>query len=113
MDTIEYEEFAKVDLKVGKVISAEKVPKSHSLLKLMVDVGEESPRQILSGISAWYTPEELEGRWIIVCLNLKPRKMMGIESQGMLLAADVDETAVLLKPDEKLDSKLKPGVPIA
>ncbi|MHA1613075.1 MAG: methionine--tRNA ligase subunit beta, partial [Promethearchaeota archaeon] len=100
--TIEYDDFAKVDLRVGKIVTAEKVPKSRALLKLMVDVGEELPRQILSGISAWYTPEELVDTYIIVCLNLKPRKMMGIESYGMLLAADVDETAVLLKPDEKL-----------
>ncbi len=111
--TIEYDDFTKVDLRVGKVVSAEKVPKSRALLKLMVDVGESQPRQILSGISAWYTPEELVDKFIIVCLNLKPRKMMGIESYGMLLAADVDETAVLLKPDEKLLGKLKPGTPIA
>ncbi|MHA1518659.1 MAG: methionine--tRNA ligase subunit beta [Promethearchaeota archaeon] len=111
--TIEYDDFAKVDLRVGKIVTAEKVPKSRALLKLMVDVGEELPRQILSGISAWYTPEELVDTYIIVCLNLKPRKMMGIESYGMLLAADVDETAVLLKPDEKLLGKMKPGTPIA
>ncbi|MHA1620122.1 MAG: hypothetical protein ACTSVZ_12665, partial [Promethearchaeota archaeon] len=76
--TIEYDDFAKVDLRVGKIVTAEKVPKSRALLKLMVDVGEELPRQILSGISAWYTPEELVDTYIIVCLNLKPRKMMGI-----------------------------------
>ena len=113
IDHIEYEDFAKVDLRVGKVVSAEKVPKSRTLLKLIVDVGEAQPRQILSGISAWYTPEDLVDTFIIVCINLKPRKMMGIESHGMLLAADVDETAVLLKPDEKLLSKIKPGTPIA
>lgn len=113
IETIEYDDFAKIDLRVGKVVSAEKVPKSRALLKLMVDVGESQPRQILSGISAWYTPEELVDKFIIVCLNLKPRKMMGIESHGMLLAADVDETAVLLKPDEKLLGKMKPGTPIA
>lgn len=108
-ETIEYDDFAKLDLRVGKVISVEAVPKSRNLLKLLVDTGEENPRQILSGISNWYTPEDLQDKFIIVCVNLKPRKMMGIESQGMLLAADVDETAILLKPDEKMQDKIKPG----
>lgn len=111
-DSIEFQQFEAVDLRVGKIITAEKVPKSKNLLQLQVDIGEEKPRQILSGISAWYSPEELVDRFIIVCTNLKPRKMMGIESQGMLLAADVDGKAVLLKPDEKLQGKIKPGAKI-
>ncbi|MHA1776698.1 MAG: methionine--tRNA ligase subunit beta [Promethearchaeia archaeon] len=111
-NTIEFQEFDAVDLRVGKIVTAEKVPKSKNLLKLQVDIGEEKPRQILSGISAWYKPEELVDLFIIVCTNLKPRKMMGIESQGMLLAADVGGKAILLKPDEKLQDKLKPGAKI-
>ncbi|MHA1602990.1 MAG: methionine--tRNA ligase subunit beta [Promethearchaeota archaeon] len=106
---ISYDDFAKMDLRVGKVLSCEEIPKSRSLYKLMVDVGEEQPRTILSGIKNWYSVEDLVDKFIIVLLNLKPRKMMGIESQGMLLAADVDDAAVLLKTDDTFKEKLKPG----
>ncbi|MCF2138717.1 MAG: methionine--tRNA ligase subunit beta [Candidatus Lokiarchaeota archaeon] len=109
LEIIDYKQFEAVDLRVGKILSAEKVLKSRNLLKLQVDVGEPNPRQILSGIAAWYQPEDLINKLIIVCINLKPRKMMGLESNGMLLAADVNGTAVLLKPDSKLYDKIKPG----
>lgn len=85
---IKYDDFAKLELKTGKVISAESIEESEKLIKLMVDVGEENPRQILAGIKKWYTPEDLIGKTIIVVANLETRKMMGLESQGMLLAAD-------------------------
>lgn len=110
---ISYDDFAKMDIRIGKVLECEEVPKSRSLLKLTVDVGEETPRIIVSGIKSWYTPEEMVNKFIIVLVNLKPRKMMGIESQGMLLAADVDDAAVLLKIDDKFQVKMKPGIPIA
>ncbi|XEO78104.1 hypothetical protein WKT22_03143 [Candidatus Lokiarchaeum ossiferum] len=110
---ISYDDFAKMDIRIGKVLECEEVPKSRSLLKLSVDVGEENPRTIVSGIKNWYKPEEMVNKFILVLINLKSRKMMGIESQGMLLAADVDETAVLLKVDDKFQGKMKPGIPIA
>ncbi len=84
---IDYPEFAKVVLKVAKVLSAERVPKADKLLKLSVDVGEGSPRTIVSGIAEAYSPEPLVGRNVVVVSNLKSRVLRGIESRGMLLTA--------------------------
>ncbi|MGB7957975.1 MAG: methionine--tRNA ligase subunit beta [Minisyncoccia bacterium] len=79
------EEFQKMDLRVGTVVSAERIEGSGKLLKLSVDIGE--PRQILSGIAKSYSPEELVGKQVVIIANLEPRMMMGMESQGMILAA--------------------------
>jgi methionine--tRNA ligase beta chain len=79
------DEFQKMDLRVGKVMSAERVEGSEKLLKLSVDIGE--PRQILSGIAKTYAPEDLIGRMVVIIANLDARMMMGMESQGMILAA--------------------------
>ncbi|HLL54716.1 MAG TPA: methionine--tRNA ligase subunit beta, partial [Myxococcaceae bacterium] len=84
---IDYADFAKVVLKVGKILSAERVPKADKLLKLSVDLGEGSPRTIVSGIAEAYAPEQLTGRNVVVVANLKPRALRGIESRGMLLTA--------------------------
>ncbi|PKN18152.1 MAG: methionine--tRNA ligase [Deltaproteobacteria bacterium HGW-Deltaproteobacteria-6] len=83
---IEYDEFAKADLRVAKILAAEAVPKSNKLVKLRIDIGEE--RTIVAGIGKDYKPEELIGKSIIVVANLKPAKLMGVESHGMLLATD-------------------------
>jgi methionyl-tRNA synthetase len=83
------DDFAKVELRVAKVLVAERIPKADKLLRLEVDLGYEQ-RQILSGIAEWYTPEELVGRRIVVITNLAPRKMRGLESHGMLLAASTE-----------------------
>jgi methionyl-tRNA synthetase len=88
---IDITDFAKVELRVGEVLTAERIPKADKLLRLTVDVGEEQPRQILAGIAQYYEPEQLVGRKIAVVANLKPRKMRGFESQGMLLAASVGD----------------------
>jgi methionyl-tRNA synthetase len=88
---ISIDDFAKVDLRVATVLEAERVPKADKLLRLAVDVGEEKPRQILAGIAQHYEPERLIGRKIIVVANLAPRKLRGLESNGMLLAASVGE----------------------
>jgi len=79
------DEFKNVDLRVGKILSAERVEGSEKLLKLQVDIGE--PRQIISGIAKAYAPDELVGKEIVLVANLEPRKIMGMESRGMLLAA--------------------------
>ena len=84
---IEFDDFAKVELKVGKVLAAEKVEKADKLLKLTVDIGEPTPRTIVSGIALAYAPEALVGRNVVVVANLKPRPLRGIESRGMLLTA--------------------------
>ena len=88
---IDITDFTKVELRVGQVLTAARIPKSDKLLLLTVDVGEENPRTILAGIAEYYEPESMVGRKIAVVSNLKPRKMRGHESQGMLLAASVGE----------------------
>ena len=88
---IDITDFTKVELRVGEVLTAERIPKADKLLLLSVDVGEEKPRTILAGIAEHYTPEDMLGKKIAVVANLKPRKMRGHESQGMLLAASVGE----------------------
>ena len=88
---IDITDFAKVELRVGEVRTAERIPKADKLLLITVDIGEEKPRQILAGIAQYYEPENLIGRKIVVVANLKPRKLRGYESQGMLLAASVGD----------------------
>jgi methionyl-tRNA synthetase len=88
---IDIEDFKKIDLRAGQVLAAERVPKSDKLLRLMVDLGEAEPRQILAGIAEYYEPEKLVGRKIVVVANLKPRRLRGLESQGMVLAASIGE----------------------
>jgi methionyl-tRNA synthetase len=87
---ISMEEFAKVDMRVGEVRAAERVPGADKLLKLRVDIGDEE-RQIVAGIAEVYAPQQLVGKKIVVVVNLQPRKIRGIESQGMLVAATVEE----------------------
>jgi methionyl-tRNA synthetase len=87
---IEYDDFAKVELRVAEVLQAERVPKSDKLLKLSVNAGDPEPRQILAGIGQHYAPEQLVGKRVVIVANLKPRKLMGLESQGMVLAASDD-----------------------
>lgn len=88
---ISIDDFVKVELRVGEVKTAERVPKADKLLKLSVDLGEAEPRQILAGIAQYYEPEKMIGRKIVVVANLAPRKLRGLESQGMLLAASLGE----------------------
>ena len=102
------DEFRKVELRVAKIVAAERVPDSEKLVKLQIDIGE--PRQLVAGIGKAYTPEELVGREIVVVANLEPRKLMGLESQGMLLAAHGDDgIPFLLMPDKPVP----PGSAIA
>lgn len=83
------EDFAKVEMRVGEILTAERIPKADKLLRFTIDLGEASPRQILAGIAQYYEPEKLIGRKIVVVSNLQPRKLRGFESQGMVLAASV------------------------
>ena len=85
-----------MDLRVGKVLSAEAVKGSKKLLKLSVDIGEEKPRQVVAGMAEFYRPEEMAGLLVILVTNMKPAKIFGIESRGMILAAG--EQASLLVP---------------
>jgi len=101
---ISIDEFQKVDLRVGLVKSAEKVPGSEKLVRLIVDLGELGERQIIAGLGKWYSPEFFQGKYIIVVANLKPKKMMGLESQGMLLATDTDPPVIAT-----VEKPVKPG----
>lgn len=92
---IDYEKFKEVELKTAKIISAERVEGSEKLIKLSVDLGSET-RQVVAGIGVKYQPEDLLGKNIIIVVNLEPRKLMGLESQGMLLAASNDEEGPVL-----------------
>lgn len=103
---IEFDDFAKVDLRVGKVIACEEVKKSRKLLKLTVEVGKET-RTILSGIKSSYSAEDMVGKNVIIVANLKPRTMCGIESRGMVLAVGEGDDIVLVAPEKKVKSGIR------
>lgn len=106
MNLISIDDFVKVELKIGKVLNAERVEGSNKLIKLAVDIGEV--RQIVAGIGRSYSPDELAGKKIAVVANLQPAKLMGIESQGMLLAAsDSEGTLSILMPDKDIKEGAK------
>src|SRR3989344_1533983 len=99
---ITIEDFGKLEIKIGKILSSERVEGTEKLLRLEVDFGSESgigTRQIVSGIAQFYNPEELVGKLCPFLVNLEPRMLKGIESQGMLVAASVAGNCVLLHPD--------------
>ena len=105
-DEVDIDLFARVKLRTATIVSVEPVPKSKKLYQLQLDVGELGKRQIVSGIAQHYTPEQLVGKQIVIIANLKPAKLMGVESQGMLLAAstDADGNLALLTPDKPIAS---------
>lgn len=96
VQTISLEDFVKVELKVGTILEAEEVEGSEKLIKVKVDLGEEAPRQILAGVKQWYKSEDFIGKQVVVVANLEPRKMAGLKSEGMMLAADSDDGPVFL-----------------
>ncbi|HEY3413429.1 MAG TPA: methionine--tRNA ligase [Armatimonadota bacterium] len=102
IERITIDDFKKVQLKVAKVLTAERIPKADKLLQMTIDVGEDEPRNLVAGIAQHYTPEEMIGRTIIVVANLQPAKIRGIESNGMLLAAEADGRVILLGPQGDL-----------
>lgn len=104
---IDISEFQRIDLRVGKIEKAERIPGTKKLLRLEVNLGSEK-RQLVAGIAEVYTPEELVGKYIVVVANLKPKIIRGYISQGMLLAADVDGKPVLLT----VDKPVPPGTKI-
>ncbi|HOC91311.1 MAG TPA: methionine--tRNA ligase subunit beta [bacterium] len=105
---VDFNDFGKLDLRVARVLEAAPVPKSDKMLRLLVDIGLEQ-RQIVAGIAKHYSPERITGKLIVVVANLEPRKLMGVESNGMLLAAtDADGLRVIT-----LDGDLPPGTRIS
>lgn len=99
MNEISYDDFAKLEIKIGTIIAAEIVPDADRLLKLTVDVGEEAPRQIVSGIKEYFSNIEiLVGKQCPFLINLEPRTIRGLESRGMILAVGTEEVFSLLQP---------------
>ena len=100
---IAIDDFMKVELRVAKILEAEAVPKSKKLIKMKVNAGEAEPRTIVAGIAEAYQPDQLVGRTIVIVANLKPAKLMGIESNGMVLAASPEGgLPTLISVDESL-----------
>jgi len=104
-DKIEFDDFMKVELKMGKVLEAEEVKKSKKLLKLTVDFGEEKPRQIISGIKENYSTDDIKGKTVLFATNLLPRKIMGLDSDGMILGLSTKDEFSVLTADKKGDFK--------
>jgi len=102
--TVDFESFQKIELKVGEILEAVRVDGSDKLLKLQVDLGEESPRQIIAGIGKAYEPETLIEKQLLFIANLEPRMIMGLESQGMILAASDDDGPVVFSPERPVAS---------
>lgn len=109
MPEISYEDFAKLEIRVGTVIAAEKVPDTDKLIKCTIDFGELGERTIVSGIAEWKAPEDLVGLQLPYIVNLAPRVLRGIESQGMLLAASDEGGLALIRPEREVirGTKLK------
>ena len=103
-EELAYKDFKKLDIRIGTVESCEKVDGSDKLYRLMVDCGEDELRQILTSLVDWYTAEELIGKVIPVLVNLKPAKIFGQMSYGMLLAAEVGDECVLLTTDREIEN---------
>jgi len=106
---VSFEEFSKMDLRVGKITKAEPVPQSRNLIKLIIDVGGGELRQAVAGIAQHYSSKDLEGKQVAVIANLQPKRMFGIESNVMILAAEDEKTVSMLLPDRpvKVGSKIR------
>lgn len=100
--TVTIDDFKKIEIKIGEIIEAEKIEGSDRLLKLKVNFGQET-RQIISGITRYYQPEELLNKQVAFATNLEPRSIMGLESQGMILACDSVDGLALLSPNKKVE----------
>jgi methionine--tRNA ligase beta chain len=98
---ITFDDFKKLDIRIGRVLSAEKVEGTEKLLRLEVDLGTEQ-RQVVAGMAESYQPDQIVGKEIPLLVNLEPRKIRGVESQGMILAVDLEGKPVLLHPEREV-----------
>ncbi|MBN2581795.1 MAG: methionine--tRNA ligase subunit beta [Planctomycetes bacterium] len=101
-ESVSIQDFARLDLRVGQVVSVEAHPNANKLLVLKVNLGELGERQLVAGLKAHYEPEQLVGRKIVVIANLEPAVLRGVESQGMLLAASAGEQVIFLTPEKDI-----------
>jgi methionyl-tRNA synthetase len=106
---VSYEEFSKMDLRIGKIVKAEPVPQSRNLIKLSIDVGKGEIKQGVAGIAQLYSLDELEGKQVAVINNLQPKRIFGVQSNVMILAAEDEATISLLVPEcpVKVGSRIK------
>ena len=108
MDEISYDDFAKLDIRIGTVVAAERIPDTDKLLKCTIDFGEEiGIRTIVSGIAEWKQPEDLVGKQLPYVVNLAPRMLRGVESQGMLLAVSDEHGVALFHPERVVPNGTK------
>lgn len=102
---ITLEEFKKLDIRIGEILSAEKILETDKLIKLQIDLGEETPRQIIAGMAEFFPHEQdLVGKQVTILANLEPRTIKGLESEGMLLAVKDDDKLALIVPSTKVSS---------
>jgi len=106
MDMVSFQDWQKMDIRIAKIESAEKVEGADKLLKLNVSLGDEK-RELVAGIAEWYSPDELAGKKIPVLANLEPKQFRGVTSHGMILAAEKDGKAVIITPEEEVEAGSK------
>ena len=110
---ITFDDFNKLDIRIGTIIEAEPVPETNKLLKLTIDLGDPAgtgqveQRELVAGIADEYKPEDIKGKQVPILTNLEPKTIKGIESKGMILAIDIDNKATLLFPDKKIPNGSK------
>lgn len=103
MDSITFNDFQKLEIKVGTIKSVEKIEGSEKLLKIIIDFGIEN-RQIISGIAKWYAPDDLVGKQVPVLINLETKRFLGYESQGMILMVDTEDKPIQLHPLDRVNN---------
>lgn len=107
VETVSIGEFSRMDLRIGRIVKAETIPGSRKLLKLTIDIGGNHLRQAVAGIAEYYAPRELEGKHIAVMVNLDPRRIFGVNSEVMILAAQDKNTVTLIQPDRSVETGSK------
>jgi len=103
-ETISFDDFSRMDLRVGRIVKVEPIPKSGNLLKLTIDIGDNEPRTVVAGIATHYKPQDLEGTLVSVIVNLAPRKVGGVTSEVMVLAAQDRGTLALIQPSKPVEA---------
>ncbi len=106
-ETVSFDDFSRIDLRVGKIVKAEPIPKSTKLIKLTIDIGDNQLKTAVAGIASYYKPEDLEGTLISVIVNLAPRKVMGVTTEVMILAAQDKNTLALIQPNKPVEAGSK------
>jgi methionine--tRNA ligase beta chain len=112
MKEIKYEDFKKLNIKIGLVKDCSVIPNTENLYKMMVDCGEQNLRQVVTGMRKFYSPKDFMGEKIVILTNLESREIMGVKSEGMILAADVNGKPVLLKLDPNKENMVPAGTKI-